>query len=140
MIVHPRVGYVLRHIRHNMSPRKLQQLSLASEIKAEQRTAVLKSLRPLRPTASRVAAVYRKHRRASRNVPTPLEAQCFLRCKLRRTPYSRRQDPRSDCAVPIQMRPLPLNKLLKPLDHLGKDFLGIGVPQCAVEEVCLVEE
>ena len=51
VVVHASVRQVLPHVGYDMLTRQRQQLFTAAEFKAQQRIAILKSLRPLRPVA-----------------------------------------------------------------------------------------
>src|ERR1035438_3843113 len=96
MVVHTRVCQVLRHILDYVASRRVQQIPLASQIEAQQRVAILKALRPLRPTACRVSTACCKDGRPISSFPAPIEPQRLPGCKLQRAVDTRLQTLGSD--------------------------------------------
>ena len=79
MIVHAGVRKMLRHVGNNVPLGCASSSAVAAQIEAEQRIAILKSLRPLRPAAGRIAAGDCEDRRAIARLPAPIESESLLR-------------------------------------------------------------
>src|ERR1039458_10723321 len=85
VVVNAGVRQVLGHVGNDVFAGCRKQVLLAGQIEAKQRVAVLKALRPLRPTSGRVLSADSKYRRAVCRVPAPLELQGFRGCKFQGT-------------------------------------------------------
>jgi hypothetical protein len=80
---------VLGHVRDHVPPGRGQLILIAGHVEAEQGIAVLKSLRPLGPTAGCIAAGDGDDRSAIAGFPAPVKAQCFFCSKSQRSFDSR---------------------------------------------------
>ena len=82
MVVNTGVGEVLGHVGDDVAPGQREQILISRQLEAQQGIAVLESLGPLGPAARGIAAGDGDDRGAIAHLPTPVEAQCFLRSQL----------------------------------------------------------
>src|SRR5579875_503915 len=87
MIVDTDVSDVLRHMLHGVPASSGQQCTVTCELKGQEPTSILESLRPLGPTPCRVAPLHREHRGAVPRIPALLQMLRLFRREFHGAPH-----------------------------------------------------
>jgi len=135
VVVDSGVGQVLGHVLYRVAATKFEQLEVPHQFKTEERIAVLKAMRPLRPAPRRVDAGRGKHGRAVGRLPAAVQAQCLFCSQVNSAIHSGHQALRRTLFQQLHGRTRKMsNVLFEPFHDLGQDGIRIGVPQRAVHD------